>query len=137
MARYNIYSVCYYPKIKKLAENTGNWLLSAIYNFKDIVRNKINKNLAEPQSSLAAGILLGDMRSADEELKLVFSRSGLSHITAVSGMNISILAVVSMTTLLFLGLSRRQAFYISILYLVAFVILVGMPASAVRAGVMG
>ena len=137
LARYNIYSVCYYPKIKKLAENTGNWLLSAIYNFKDIVRNKINKNLAEPQSSLAAGILLGDMRSADEELKLVFSRSGLSHITAVSGMNISILAVVSMTTLLFLGLSRRQAFYISILYLVAFVILVGMPASAVRAGVMG
>ena len=137
LARYNIYSVCYYPKIIKLDGKTGNWLLSAIYNFKDIVRNKINKNLAEPQSSLAAGILLGDMRGADEDLKLAFSRSGLSHITAVSGMNISILATVFMLVLLFLGLTRRQAFCISILYLIAFVILVGMPASAVRAGVMG
>lgn len=137
LARYDIYSVCYYPQIKKLEGNTGNYFLAAIYKFKNIVRNKINRNLVEPQSSLAAGILLGDMRSADEDLKLAFSQSGLSHITAVSGMNITILVVVSMSVLLFLGFNRRQAFYISVLFLIVFVILVGAPASAVRAGVMG
>ncbi len=137
LARYNIYSVCYYPKINKLSSDNGNKLLATIYDFKNIVRNKINRNLAEPQSSLAGGILLGDMRNADENLKLAFSRSGLSHLTAVSGMNVSILALVSISILLFVGMKRRYAFYIATLFLVVFIILVGMPASAMRAGIMG
>lgn len=137
LARYDIYSVCYYPSVKRLNKDKGNRLLAVIYDFKEVIRNKVNRNLSEPQSSLANGILLGDMRSADKELQTIFSQVGLSHITAVSGMNISILAIVSMSTFIFLGLSRRRAFVLSTVFLVLFVILVGLPASAVRAGTMG
>jgi competence protein ComEC len=137
LARYDIYSVCYYPPINKLRGNQGNWFYSAIYNLKAAIRNKINSNLSEPQASLASGILLGDMSGAGNDVQLAFSRSGLSHIAAVSGMNVSIIAAVSMSVLLFLGCWRRQAYYLSVLFIVVFIILVGLPASAVRAGVMG
>ncbi|MCX6795947.1 MAG: ComEC/Rec2 family competence protein [Candidatus Falkowbacteria bacterium] len=137
LARFGIYSVCYYPPIRKLESDQGNWFYAAIYNLKNVIRDKINTNLNEPQASLAAGILLGDMRGAGEDMRLAFSHSGLSHLTAVSGMNVSIIAAVSIFTFLFLGLGRRGAYYLSIIVIVIFIILVGLPASAVRAGVMG
>jgi competence protein ComEC len=39
--------------------------------------------------------------------------------------------------MLAIGLSRKQAFYLAVLLLVIFIILVGVPASAMRAGLMG
>jgi competence protein ComEC len=137
LVRYDIYSVCYYPPINKLRGNQGNWFYATIYKLKAAIRNKINSNLSEPQASLASGILLGDMSGAGPDVQLAFSHSGLSHIAAVSGMNVSIIAAVSMSVLLFLGCWRRQAYYLSVLFIIIFIILVGLPASAVRAGVMG
>jgi competence protein ComEC len=65
-----------------------------------------------------------------------FRRTGLSHITAVSGYNISIIAVVLMNMLAAL-LSRRRAFWVVIAILGVFMILTGLQASVIRATIMG
>lgn len=137
LARYDIYSLCYFPAIKKVGENSGNIFFARIYDFKNFIRDEINFGLSEPSASLAMGILLGDTKGTTAEIKDAFSRTGLSHLTAVSGMNISIIATLLMPALLFVGLWRRQAFHVTIIFLIIFIILVGMPASAVRAGIMG
>jgi competence protein ComEC len=65
------------------------------------------------------------------------SITGTSHITAISGMNIVIISEIVMFILIAIGFWRKQAFYISLVLIFLFIIMVGAPASAVRAGIMG
>jgi competence protein ComEC len=137
LARYGIYSVCYYPKIDIRANNRGNMAYAFIYRAKENIRAIINRGLNEPNASLTNAIILGDKKGLPEDLQTAFSRTGLSHIIAISGMNISLLSLMIMSALLALGLWRQHAFYFAALALVIYIILVGAPASAVRAGIMG
>jgi len=66
-----------------------------------------------------------------------FSKTGLSHIVAVSGFNVTIIAEYLIILGIFLGLWRKQAFWFAITGIFVFVLAVGFPSSAIRAGVMG
>ena len=140
LIKNGIYSVMYYPQIELLGENEGG-LVSIIYGWiltvKDKLRVSIYQNLSPPQSSILGAMVLGDKSRLSDDLKEKLNITGLRHITAISGMHITILSVVLMQFLLGLGLWRRQAFYITLAFLILFIIMVGLPASAVRAGIMG
>ena len=152
LARYDIYSVCYYPKITLLTsadhlaygvhENKKRWrwkklFYKKIFVFKKVMTGLIDIGLSEPESSLARPIVFGGQRGLEQSVRDDFQKVGLTHIMAVSGFNISILAAIVMIVLLALGLSRGQAFYLAVAILAAYIILVGLPASAMRAGLMG
>lgn len=137
MARFGIYSICYYPQVKLLAKSEENDFYGKIFILKNKIRRTFGLGLEEPQAGLARGLILGDQKSLDKDLADKFSVSGLSHIIAVSGSNISILSAFVMNLVLWFGLSRRSSFYFSALFLFGYVILVGAPASAIRAGLMG
>jgi len=137
LARYDIYSVCYYPKIKLLDREQGSWFYKNIFKFKNKLRQLIDYGLSEPEASLARAIILGDKKGITNELREKFAQAGISHIIAISGMHISILAALVMGALLSLGLARRRAFYLASLFLLIYIILIGLPASAMRAGLMG
>jgi len=146
LAKSDIYSLCYYPRISRLGREdmegffeseVSDPFFSFIYSFKDELRQNLERGLPEPQSSLARAMILGDKGGITEELRQNFARAGLSHLMAISGMHIGILIAVFFWILLSLGLHRRQAFYIAGCLLLFYIILIGFPASAVRAGVMG
>lgn len=137
LSRYDIYTICYYPQIKISDRGLGNPIYNFIFKVKDNVRQVVARNLPAPESDLALGIILGDTNGFGQDLQSAFSRSGLSHLTAVSGMNITLIAALVMNILFFCGFNRRWAFYFSIGALVIYVMLVGAPASALRAGLMG
>lgn len=137
LARYDIYSICYRPEIKLIATGQGNKIYSLIYQTKNYLAAAMSRGLGEPEASLAKGILLGDKKGLNQELLDSFSHTGLTHIMAVSGMNVTLLTVLTMNFCLLVGLTRRQAFYLAISLLIIFIIMVGAPASAVRAGIMG
>ena len=145
LARYNIYSVCYYPKIhltlpspaKAEGVKGGNYFYAQIFSFKTKLAGLIDAGLSEPESSLARPIVFGGQKGLPQKIRDDFQKVGLTHIMAVSGFNVSILAVVVMAILLGLGISRKQAFYLAVAFLAGYIILVGLPASALRAGLMG
>ena len=141
LARYDIYSVCYYPKIlshNSVSENNivGKFYKN-IYSFKDKVRLLINSSLNKDESDFARAIILGDKRALSTEVRENFSKSGLSHIAVISGLHISIIVALLMFFLIFAGLNRNSAFYASGFFLFLYIILIGAPASATRAGLMG
>ncbi|PIR13017.1 hypothetical protein COV49_03575 [Candidatus Falkowbacteria bacterium CG11_big_fil_rev_8_21_14_0_20_39_10] len=136
LARYNIYSVCYYPKIKKIDEK-GSRFYKKIFAVKNKLKNTVNFGLPEPEAGLANAIILGYKQGIGDELRTEFSRAGLSHIVAISGLHISIISVLVMGFFLAVGLSRLRSFWLASLFLAVYIILIGLPASAMRAGLMG
>ncbi len=52
-------------------------------------------------------------------------------------MNITIIASLLLSFALSLGLWRQQAFYLSMFLLLIYILMIGAPASALRAGIMG
>ena len=137
LARFDIYSVCYYPQIKLIESGQGNKIYHKIFSFKDRVRNIIIKGINEPEAGLARAIIIGDKKAINDDLRSLFSKAGISHIVAISGMHIGIISVLIMSFLLGIGLNRKKAFYVSIIFLIFYIILIGAPASAMRAGLMG
>jgi len=131
-----IYSVIYYSRINLLAENQSSWLYQKIFNFKDKLRNIIDQALLPPQSSLLKGIFLGDKYGFSDQLKEKLNITGVRHIVAISGMHMIIVSQILLFFGLAIGLWRQQVFYFVVVLLVLYIIMIGAPASAVRAGIM-
>jgi len=138
LARIDIYSICYQPKIKilRLATTSENGYYAGILNFKDKLRGIMNLGLTEPEASLARGMILGDQRGLPDDIKQQFAKTGLSHIIAISGMNFTFIVVMLTSLLLAIGFRRQQVFYLVSFVIFFYVILIGLPASAVRAVIM-
>lgn len=140
LAKDGIYSVMSRPQIKPIKQQEYRDPISIFYakilEFKDKLRKSIEQNLSPPQSSILGAMILGDKRRMSEELKEKLNITGVRHITAISGMHIVILSVILMQFLIGLGLWRGQAFYLTLAFIVLFIVMVGLPSSAIRAGIM-
>lgn len=136
LAKDDIYYSCAKAEIKKISDGENNW-----YKFILKIRNDLEKSLAkiipQPEAALAQGILFGGSNRLSKEMQDLFSQTGMSHIVAVSGYNVTIIAEYLMIIGIFLGLWRTQAFYAAILGIFIFIAAIGFPSSALRAGVMG
>ncbi|MFA6423851.1 MAG: ComEC/Rec2 family competence protein [Candidatus Magasanikbacteria bacterium] len=139
LARNGVWSQCSWPKILKLYSKPS-WIENIInnfYNFKQQVQSKVDELWVEPESALMSGLLYGARASFSAEVSNDFSRTGITHIVAISGYNISIIANILMGGLLMIGLNRRRAFWFAIIGIILFVLFTGASASVVRAGIMG
>jgi len=142
LARQGVWSVCGSPVILSVGEGSspqsfGIALKNKMLILKSYVGDKINTLWPEPESSLMAGLLYGARSSMPDEIKNNFNKVGLTHIVAISGYNISIIAAILMVSLISFGLNRRRAFWFCISGIILFVLFTGATASVVRAGIMG
>lgn len=103
---------------------------------KRFLERALEKSIPAPESGLALGLLVGGNSRLPSELSQAFTTAGLTHIIAISGYNISLIAQGFILFGLFIGLWRKQALWFAFIGIVLFVVLVGAPASAVRAGIM-
>ncbi|MBI3631544.1 MAG: ComEC/Rec2 family competence protein [Candidatus Staskawiczbacteria bacterium] len=135
-----IYSVMAFPKVELLGqEKTApvDLVYAEILKFKQKLRESIRKNYSPPQSLILEGTILGDNGVMSQDLKNKLNITGLRHIIAVSGTHVVILSAILISLLLAMGLWRQQAFYVSVTFIWIYIILTGLPASGVRAGIMG
>ena len=82
-----------------------------------------------------AGLLTGSRKGIPADLMESFNATGLTHIIAISGYNITIVIAI-MSSLLF-WLPLRWRFVPSILAIAIFTLFVGASAAVVRAAIMG
>jgi len=136
-----IYSIMSWPEIEVLEKENYRGSFSVIYakilQAKEKLRKSIYQNLSPPQSTILGAMILGDKSRLSDSLKDKLSIVGLRHITAISGLHVTILTSILMTILIGLGFWRQQAFWFSIILITLFIIMTGLQPSAVRAGIMG
>ncbi len=89
------------------------------------------------EAALARGFVLGEDDELDPATKEDFVRAGLSHLTAVSGENITLLALLAMPVLAAFGIALRERLVWVIGLIAVYVPLAGSSPSIQRAGVMG
>lgn len=135
LSRIGVYSLMKNPSIEETGVNRGNVIFRALFVMRRSIEDRINALLPEPHASLLAGLLLGSRGAMPQALAADFKTTGLTHIVAISGYNITMLITVMGTLLFWLPLKWR--FWPSVLLIAAFTILTGASASAVRAAVMG
>jgi len=140
LAKDGIYSVMNFPEAK-LTGKSNRGFASAVYSgvlwIKQKIRESVRQNFSPPESSILEGTILGDNGAMSKELKDKLNITGLRHIIAVSGTHVVILSSIVMSLLLAIGLWRGQAFYIAIILIFFYIVLTGLPASGIRAGIMG
>jgi competence protein ComEC len=137
LAKQNIWVFCTNAQVTKTGENKGNIIFASILKFKSLIAHQLEKLWQEPENSFMAGILYGSKAGLPAKLMDNFSKTGVTHIIAVSGSNISIIAVNLMAVCIAIGLYRRKAFWVMVTLIILFVIFTGASASVVRAGIMG
>jgi len=96
------------------------------------VREKIAEIFPKSAAGFITAILTGDTSGMDEAYQSALSKSGASHIVAVSGMHVSYLVGF----LRFFLRRKRRAALVSIPVVLLFLAFVGFTPSAVRAGIL-
>ncbi len=107
---------------------------SSLYSISDKFENSLNRTLPEPHASLAAGLILGLKRNIPDAFKDQLSITGLTHIIALSGYNVTIIVAV-LADLLLGYVNRRKVFFIGTGFILCFVIMTGASSSVVRAAI--
>ncbi len=110
------------------AAATRRWLLDGM-----------NSLIPEPEAALGAGILLGVRSGISPEIGDAFARAGLTHVVAISGWNISIVA--ALIAALLRPLTRRPGGkwlvpIATVATIAGYVVLTGSTPSVVRAALM-
>lgn len=101
------------------------------------VARAIAPGLDGERRALLAGIVLGEDEGLSEGLRDSFKASGLYHLLAVSGQNITFLALGVLGLAWLLGIPRLAAEVVAIAAIAGYVLAVGWQPSVVRAGVAG
>jgi len=137
LEKEGIYSVMDWPKIEVSGQGFGNPIMKILFSFKNKLEEGAEKIMSPPQLGFLEALLFGNEENFSKEWKNKLNITGVRHITAVSGMNITIIANILMGFLISIGLWRGQAFYFTIIILILYIFMIGAPASAIRAGIMG
>jgi competence protein ComEC len=91
--------------------------------------------LPPDQAAMLPALVLGDTAAVDDRTVAQFRAAGLTHLTAVSGANVTIVCGAVLLTAGLVG--PRIAVMLATVALVAFVVVVQPSASVLRAAVMG
>jgi competence protein ComEC len=97
----------------------------------------LGEGMPPREAALARGFVLGDDHGLDPATKENFIRAGLSHLVAVSGENVTLLALLAMPILAAFGVPLRERLIWTIALIAVYVPLAGSGPSIQRAGVMG
>jgi competence protein ComEC len=137
LARQGIGAIARARSAEVLAEASGPTSLLA--GIRALLLGGLHDIVPEPEAALGAGILLGVRSAIAPEINDAFAVAGLTHVVAISGWNIAIVAAIVMAAVQ--PLARRPGgrwttSAVAALTVGGYVVLTGASPSVVRAALM-
>ena len=136
LARKGIYSIMPYARVGRIGTGGGSAIKAWLYRQREESLHFLSELFPSPEADLMAGILLGLDQGLSPSLQAAFQKTGTTHIIAISGFNMAILAglFTGIFTRLF---GRRWGALAAILGIALYTLFVGGEAAVVRAAIMG
>jgi competence protein ComEC len=97
----------------------------------------LGRGVPPREAALARGFVLGEDEGVDAATKEDFRRSGLSHLLAVSGQNVTLLGLLALPLLAMFGIPLRERLLWVLALICVYVPVAGAGPSIQRAAVMG
>ena len=135
LASRGIHAVGAFPQFwDRTGRAPSDWR-SPIRRLRRALNASIERSLPDPQSALAAGVLVGERGTMSDDLTEALRQTGTTHLVVVSGQNVALLLGLGITVLT-LVIPRRRAAVTLLVLLPFYVVLVGADPPVVRAAVM-
>ncbi|TBL75378.1 DNA internalization-related competence protein ComEC/Rec2 [Paenibacillus thalictri] len=119
----------------------GGWSLIHVLRWNDAFRSYLasaaEKVFPASQSGFMKSMLIGLTDDMDPEQFRQFSKLGLSHILAISGLNVAIYVACCLWIMRRIGLTREKSLLFCMALLPLYILATGASPSIVRAGIMG
>ncbi|KQV76056.1 hypothetical protein ASC61_14170 [Aeromicrobium sp. Root344] len=122
--------------VRRGPADRATWWWEASERVREGVRQSVTPVGDEPEA-LVPALVDGDDGRVSDKVEEDFRRSGLTHLMAVSGTNLTIVLAVVMAVGRAAGVRRRGLWVLGALSIVAFVLLARPDPSVVRAAAMG
>ena len=128
-----------------LRRERGNPLRTRLEHFRDLIRNAILERSPGTEGAIIQAMILGDQKEIPKEVMEKFNRTGTSHIIAISGFNIGMVAVFALflarlclkTEYLLLKWNvARISMFFAIFVVILYTFIAGAGISVVRASIM-
>ena len=119
--------------------SAGGGFGAALAALRGTLLDGLNERVPEPEAALGAGILLGVRSSIAPEINDAFAAAGLTHVVAISGWNIAIVAALVMALVRPLERTRGGKWttgMVAAATVGGYVLLTGASPSVVRAALM-
>jgi len=136
LLRRGISSLITYPEVRLLDRGQGNRVRAALIDMRERLSASLADALPEPEAALAAGILLGARSDLPQDLKDDMTATGTSHLVAVSGQNVTLVAGFLVVVLAW-AIGRRPAAWLALAGVIGYAALVGGQPAVIRAAIMG
>lgn len=129
-----IVNTMFFPKITSKNEEQ-KFPINLIFHIREKIRSVFQAALPPASSNLLLGIVFGGREQLPKDFSKNLASTGLIHIIAASGMNVSMVAggVFSVFSLFF---HRKGAIFLTVLAVFFYMLLAGFSPSIVRAGIM-
>ena len=137
LAHDEVFATIMSPSVSAVEPGHGNLMLAAIYDIRQKLADGVAAALPEPHASLAQGFSLGIRANIPDDVNQAFSASGTTHLLAVSGQNLAIIAGVLLFAIR--GVIGRRGYWYVWLAMAAvwgFTVLSGLAPPVVRGAVM-
>jgi competence protein ComEC len=132
-----VFATVLYPSVNAVHPRHGNHVLAGVYDLRQNLADGIATALPEPHASLAQGLALGIRSGIADDVEADFAASGTSHLLAISGQNLAIIAAVLLFSIR--GILGRRGYWYVWLAMAAvwgFTVLSGLAPPVVRAAIM-
>lgn len=136
LAKEGISSQTLFPQIRVLGRAGVNPVKKALFFFQEEFDTVWRRRLSPPHLGLLEALVFGEEKNIPPGWKDKLNRAGVRHLTAVSGMNITLISFMLIPFFLFLGCRRPSALLFSLFFIWLYVVMIGWPASALRAALM-
>ncbi len=125
-----------YSENIRILDNNYNHFKQYLFEISENLKSLYFKYLPENKASIISGIILGKRYLISEEDSSMYSRNGIMHLLAVSGMHVSTISVLIIWLMSHMPVSYIKARVVIILLLIIYGFLTGFGVSCIRAIIM-
>ena len=129
-----------------MRESAGNYFKTRIERYRSRLRGLILENAPSPEGGILQALILGEKGRIPEDITDKFNRAGVSHILAISGLHVGIIAFLSLIIIRTIMKSseylllRFNIFKVSALFavipIIGYAFIAGLRISTIRATIM-
>jgi competence protein ComEC len=129
-----------------IRESAGNYFRTRIERYRSLIRGRIGEIAPSPEGGVLQALILGEKEGIPDDILRNFNRAGVSHILAISGLHVGIIAFIAFA---FIKIIMRSSEYLllrfdifkvsallSIVPVIGYAFIAGLRISTIRATLM-